>query len=434
MSHVEHSHNLEISAATSRKKNMIRTAVLCLLGILFALGSLHTKTLGAAWLGLCIWGFWGAFNLRATATNKLISSAASTWVACCGIALVLASICVFIWAEDGDILNPQVRLLFPAVAALFLIRRNSISAPIRIGMTHAVAAASILGFLWSAFWVVQGADVRASLASNAIPWAVAISFNACLLLPSALAEEKSGAQRWFWLFGAACAIGAVLLSQSRGAFLVIPWCGLVYAWFWHKKKHVSHTGFHRTLIGLVCAVAILLAGAWWGPGDVLRIRQAVQNIQEFKSVENYNSSGGARLYLWTLAWDGIKRSPWVGIGSVERMRLIQHVGDGGTDEELAKFSTVRQLGHVHNQYLNAALDGGVIGLAALLTLLAGMAIATRKLARIDPVASWQLGGVLFMHATASVTNVNFLHNYYVMALSIAAAIPFLIAHNASSSP
>lgn len=433
MSPVEQVQFVENSASSLRRKNIMRTAGLCLLGALLALGSLHTKTLGAAWLGLCIWGFKGPFNLRDTNTNKVTSAAASAWLIACGVALLLASICVFIWAEDGDILNPQFRLLFPAAAALFLIRRNAISTPIRIGMTHAVATASILAFLWSAFWWVRGVDVRGSLASNAIPWAVAVSFNACLLLPMALSEKESAIRRWVWFFGAACAIAAVILSQSRGAFLVIPWCGLVYAWFWHKKTHASHTGFHRTLLGLFCAVTVLLAGAWWGPGDVLRMRQAVQNIQEFKSTENYNTSGGARLYLWDLAWVGIKQSPWIGVGSVERMRRIQHAGDGSSEAELAKLSEVRQLGHVHNQYLNAALDGGAIGLTALLALLAGMAIATRRLAHIDPVAAWQMGGVLFMHATASLTNVNFLHNYYVMALSLAAAIPLLAARNETPS-
>ncbi len=405
---------------------MMRTAGLCLLGILFALGTLHTKIIGAAWLGFCIWGFWTGFKTRGIAVDKAAPGPASAWLGSCIVALLLAIVCVLIWSEEPDILNPQVRLLLPAIAVWILVRRGSLSVSIRTGMAHALAAGCIVAFAWAAFWMMRdAANIRNLLASNAIPWAVAVSFSACLLLPMALTERASVLRRRIWLAGSICGIAAVLLSQSRGAFLVIPWCGLVYAWFWHHEKYHSRVGFHRTLLALSCAVTMLVAFAWWSPGDKLRMHQAVQNIDQFQTAQNYNTSAGVRLYLWDMAWQGIRQSPWIGIGSVERMRRIQHVGDGETAKARLKLSVVRQVGHVHNQYLNAALDGGMIGLAAFLVLLVGMAIATRRLARTDTVAAWQLGGVLFMHATASLTNVNFLHNYYVVALSLAAVVPLL---------
>lgn len=244
----------------------------------------------------------------------------------------------------------------------------------------------------------------------------------------ALAENQSALRRRIWLFGAACGIGAVILSQSRGAFLVIPWCGLVYAWFWHHRKYSSRVGFHRTLLALFCSVTVLLVSAWWAPGDILRMRQAAQDITEFQTAGNYNTSVGARLYLWEMAWKGIQQSPWIGIGGTERLRRIKHAGDAESRENLTKFSEVHSLGHVHNQYLHSAWDGGMIGLAAFLALLIGMAIATRQLTRIDSGAAWQLGGVLFMHATSNLTNVNLAHNYYALALSLAVVVPLLCAY------
>lgn len=410
----------------------------CLLGMLLVLGTINSKILGAAWLGFCIWGFWVAFRTRHRPINHdtflATSRAASVWLNSCMAALALAIISTLIWPENAEALNAYFRLLLPAAAALIVLRRGGLSTRARTNIFHVIATACIVAFAWTVFWAIRGTDVRGLLATNAIPWAVAVSFYPCLLIPIALSEDLSTFKRGFWIFAATCGIGAVLLSQSRGAFLVLLWCGLVYAWFWHHKKYSSRVGFHRTLLLLSFLLSLLLASAWWMPGDVLRIRQAVQNITEFQTKENYNTSVGARLYLWEMASSGIMQSPLIGIGGTERIHRIKHAGDGKSEAELANLSEVRALGHVHNQYLHSAWDGGIIGLGAFLALLAGMFIATRQLSRIDAVAAWQLGGILFMHATSNLTNVNFAHNYYALALSLAVVIPILCARNHRTSP
>lgn len=440
MSHVEQGPGANTVVTDTCRRNAVRSGF-CLLGMLLALGPLNSKILGAAWLGFCIWGFWVAFKTRhkilTSGTAQAASTAASAWLASCIVGLVLAIISALIWPENVEALNAYFRLLLPAGAALVLLRRNGLSLRYRMNIFHIIATACIVAFTWAVFWHIRGtdirgADVRGLLATNAIPWAAAIGFYSCLLTPIALAKNLSNFNRRFWLFGAACGVGAVLLSQSRGAFLVIPWCGLVYAWFWHRRKYSSRTGFYRTLLLLSCSAIVLFVSAWWVPGDVLRMRQAVQNITDFQSAKNYNTSVGARLYLWGMAWKGIQESPIIGIGGAERLQNIKHAGDDQPGDNSTTFREIRTLGHVHNQYLHSAWDGGMIGLAAFLALLAGMAIATRRLASINTVAAWQLGGVLFMHATASLTNVNFAHNYYALALSLAVVIPLLCAHNEHS--
>lgn len=438
MSHV----NKDSRSAKVLLLNLRRSSALgpgfCLLGVLLVLGTINSKILGAAWLGFCIWGFWVAFRTRNTPINPdavlATSSTASVWLYSCIAALALAITSTLIWPENAEALNAYFRLLLPAAAALILLRRGGLSIRARNNIFHVIALACIVAFAWTVFWAIRGADVRGLLATNAIPWAVAISFYPCLLIPIALSENQSTFKRRFWIFAAACGIGAVILSQSRGAFLVLLWCGVVYAWFWHHHKYSSRVGFHRTLLLLSCVLSLLIASAWWMPGDVLRIRQAVQNIAEFQTKENYNTSVGARLYLWEMASKGIQQSPLIGIGGTERLHRIKHAGDGKSEAELANLSEVRTLGHVHNQYLHSAWDGGMIGLGAFIVLLAGILIATRQLSRIDAVAAWQLGGILFMHATSNMTNVNFAHNYYALALSLAAVIPILCARSDRASP
>ena len=436
MSHADQGGGEKAFMKGAYRKNAIRIGFF-LLGALLILGPLHSKILGAAWLGFSVWGLWVAFKTRRTIINpekaQAASTAASVWLTSCIAALALAILSALIWPENVETLNAYLRLLLPAAATFALLRRGGLPLQARKIIFHIIAIACIVAFAWTVFCAARGADVRNLLASNAIPWAVAISFYPCLLLPAALAENSTTFTRKVWLFGVTCGIGAVLVSQSRGAFLVIPWCGLVYAWFWHHRRYSSRVGFHRTLLLLFCAVTVFLAGAWWGPSDVLRMRQAIQDITEFKATENYNTSVGARLYLWEMAWKGIQHSPLIGIGGDERLRQIKHAGEDKSEENLIKFSSIHSLGHVHNQYLHSAWDGGLISLGAFVVLLTGMAIAMRRMRRIDTVAAWQLGGVLFMHATSNLTNVNFAHNYYALGLSLAVVIPLLGARNASPS-
>jgi len=69
----------------------------------------------------------------------------------------------------------------------------------------------------------------------------------------------------------------------------------------------------------------------------------------------------------------------------------------------------------------------LLGLTSFLATLLGMAILIRQLARSAPVAAWQLGGVLCMHMSASLTNVNLAHNYYATALALAVLLPLFAA-------
>ncbi len=407
------------------------TVAFILLGLLVALAPLHTKILGAAWLGFLFWGIYSATGVRRTAHHR--NQASTIWLTACIAALLLAGACMLIWDESSDILNPQIRLLIPALSVYLILRKGSLAPEVRIYTLHAIALAGFVAFIWTAYLSLSGQDVRSSLASNAIPWAVASSFYACLLLPAALAERQSLLRRWLWLGAVACVVLAVLLSRSLGAFMIIPWCTLVCIWFWHRHR-LPHAGRMPILALFMSAVALTLACAWWAPGDILKLRKTTQEVIETRTTQNYNTSTGARFYMWNLAWQGFQQSPWIGIGSAERIRRLHHAGEEDVGIDLSKLAAVRTLGHVHNQYLNAALDGGLLGLASLLTLLAGLAMAARRLAQTDQVAAWQMGGVLVMHASASMSNVNFLHNYYVMALSLAAVVPLLAAHTTDTRP
>lgn len=416
-----------ISRISASTRQAFTTFSLYLFSGLIAFAPMHSKVLGSAWAMFCVYGLYLSFKRHRNHqhTDLVASNATSFWLKICVVALALAAIPALIWDEEFNILNAQLRMLLAAAAAYGVAHQHSLSHRTCRNISDAIALACVIALIWIAGLFMHDAQ-RVSLASNAIAWAVVISFYVCLLLPLALSAQQSVARRRVWLFCAGCGIAAILLSQSRGAFLIIPWSCLLVVWFWHKKNSAADS-LWRAIRKLLIIISIALAASWVIPGDILRMQQAVHDIQQVRTAENYNTSIGARLYLWQMAIDGIRQSPWIGIGSAERLRRIRQAGAGGSDDQIAKLEEVHRLGHVHSEYLHAALDGGLPGLASFLTILLGMAILIRRLARSAPVAAWQLGGVLCMHMSASLTNVNLLHNFYATALTLAVLLPLLVA-------
>lgn len=400
------------------------------LATLYALGPLNSKILGLSWFIFSLTGMIVARRMRATHdTPSAFAPIAGIWLTSCLISLLLQGICVAIWNEDIlHTLNPQIRLLLPAIAVFALLRKRPFPPRFAMLTLDAVAIACCMAFMHTLYLTVFHPDIlRESLATNAIPWAVATGFLPCLLLPMIPTVSGDIVRKWFWYGASLCGIGAVLLSQSRGALFVVPWCFLVVIWINLPGRYSLITRITGTTSVAALSSLLIFSLAWWAPGDKLRLHQISHDLVTLQTSSDYNTSIGARLYLWGMAWDDIRQSPWIGVGSEQRLHRIHHAGENESAEVYEKLGVIRTLGHAHNQYLHSAWDHGLLGLATFLTLLGGMLMMIWRLARIAPASAWQLAGVTAMHVTSSLTNVNFAHNYYVVALSLAVIVPVLCA-------
>ncbi len=386
-----------------------------------ALSPLSTKIAGAAWLLFSLWGL-ALWARRAPAAGLPAAGAVRFWLAACAVALVLAGAALWYWSDPFDQLNPELRLLIAAAALAGVAARGPRLPGVQRGALHAVAVSCLAALLCVAVTIAVSPNPRDALPANAIVWAVAVDFAVCLLLPAWLDETLPTVVSRAWLAALLLAGGAILLSQSRGALVVLPWALWLVAERW-RRRH-GHWPWAR-LAGLVAVVAVAGAALWMAPGDPLRMRQAEQEIAGAEHNGSYSTSMGTRIYLWRMAADGIASSPWIGIGGAERLRRIKHAGEELPEPQRSALWYVRLMGHVHNQYLHSALDGGVLGLAGVLALVVGMAGAAWRLRRIDPVAARQMAGLLFVHVAAGVGNVNFAHNYYVLALAAGVTIVLL---------
>ena len=378
-----------------------------------ALSPTNTKIAGAAWLLVCLAGFFLFFRKPAAQDDER-AAAVKAWLIACAVAAALATALALRWPDGPDTLHAEFRLLLAAAAVVPLVRHLPPAERWRALTFPAVALACV-----AALGTVAVTSDRLYLPSNALPWSVSVTFLLCLLLPELFGGHVGPARRKWYGLALLAGLGAILMSQSRGAFAILVWI----AWLAATSWRTAHPGFRlrNVALGGTVAAALFVSSAWL-PSDPLRLRMGWNEVATAQAQGNYNTSLGARIYLWSLAWRSIQASPWIGVGGQERLAQIKEAGAELPETRRAQLALVRNVGHVHNQYLHAAMDGGLVGLASTLAVLAGLGAAAWRLRRFDPVASRQMQGVLFMHATAGLTNVNMAHNYYAIMLSLSVTL------------
>lgn len=181
---------------------------------------------------------------------------------------------------------------------------------------------------------------------------------------------------------------AVALSQTRTAWLGLPealiaWT-LYYLYLLAQKYHLSlkiksilfFTPF--IIIFTVYSIPVIKA-----PVDH-RIGAAITDVEQYVSGENVHSSVGYRLLMYHVAYEGIKMSPWIGIGENDFREFLTQ-----KSAELAKlnFNTEfdgLKFSHIHNQYLMAWLTEGVFGFISIMMMFAFLIyFYVTRLPRVD---------------------------------------------------
>ena len=382
-----------------------------------SVSSLNSKAAGLAWVLLTFSGV-GLVIKRAFLVESFKredASFARTWLIFTLTALLLKLIPTIYWHDSWAERHAEIRLFAGAIGAYVLFGWRGIS----MGQHRAAAwAVSITCALALALMLFS---VREAAPTNPIPWAAAIALCSAWLLPMALTNEAPRWSRWGWAIGSFMGLLAVLISENRGAYgLVLLWpvvlfghTGIFKVFNIFKEK----LGVRRLVVFVVAAMVSLglLTQSSIVQRPLQRIQVAVQEIQlSHESLDgNVNGSIGARLFMWAHSISFIAQSPWVGHGQQARKAEIVKWGKESHSEH------VQSLGHVHNEYLHTLMDYGLWGFASLLTYMLGMFwMAVRAWSIGLRSQAWAMGGVLFIHATTGLTNVNFAHNYYPTMLSI----------------
>ncbi len=185
---------------------------------------------------------------------------------------------------------------------------------------------------------------------------------AAALLPLALVHIFWGSNRWARFVGVGGALvlgGAVLVTQSRGAWLGVGGALVVIA-----------IAFHRRAWLILPLVVVAFAAAW----NVLGAERLVDFIAGGSALD----SGAGRLEIWQRAIYMLQDFPFTGagLGNFGRVANI-----------LYPFFTIgpdTEIPHAHNLFLQAGVDFGAPGMVAVIgffTALVGTGVLTIRRAR-----------------------------------------------------
>lgn len=335
----------------------------------------------AATLGCGIdlaWGLWHADGLRIFRQDGKL---AAMWWMLWALSRVVRA--------DGSTARPCMPQLLP------------------LGLVGLCLSALAVAWLWP----------RAQLPSGAVPWATGIALAVAVLAPWVIDQWQDRGTRLLQVlgtFGLACGLAAVVLSRSRAAWIIVPWLGLLLVL---RSRHRFRMAGTLTVIALALG-SVGLAYDARQPVQVergLRLLDLWTELQQVAAPQRATSTG-SRLLMWEMALDTLRDHPWTGVGPEERVRRVQSVVPPEAQRDVAP------LVHVHQQFLNQAMDYGLPGLLAALLSLAALAIAaaTNPAGRLRQ----QLAGVCVVHGVGLCFNANMTHGPYVftMAALVAAAV------------
>lgn len=263
------------------------------------------------------------------------------------LALALVSVLLF---EHGlrDVDNRSRFVLLPW-AALWAYALQPRLAWLWRGALAGIAAALAL-----ALWQVLGGAPRAD------GWTNAIVFADVVLALMMLAVFCRPPGRWPWLLAAlAAGCAAIVLSGSRGVWLGLLCLLAVVLWSARWRD-----GRGRLLVlggaALIAATLLLTVPGLSRQMRLVELRTDMQRLEQGDA----DSSAGARLELWQVAYENFREHPLTGIG-------IGHFDDAMRRQPACRADPALEycnLGHAHNDLAEWGATQGVPGLLLLVAV------------------------------------------------------------------
>lgn len=191
-----------------------------------------------------------------------------------------------------------------------------------------------------------------------------------------------------------CSLFAVILSQSRGVWVALPFLLLIV--FLYARKSILLKFQIAFFIALIVLISIIYVVPQTGVRD--QVVRTINSLELYSGSEinshKRTTSVGKRLEMWQAAWDMFKEKPLIGIGwGHYHEELNKQIDMGLRNESVGKHV------HPHNQFLSALASGGVIGfIITVLLFLVPIWLFVRliKNSSSEQVKSLALAGVVLI--------------------------------------
>lgn len=259
----------------------------------------------------------------------------------------------WLWSTLG--LDRALKYVLSLVALMALVRGLPSIQPLRWGCWVGSAGAGTVA-LWQ--WGIGGLE-RASGYTNAIQFG-----NLSLLLALwSWVWARHAARRWERLLGhGAAVLGALacMLSGSRGGWVVAPVLVLMVLLLDRPLPvNAGRDRRRRTLAVFGLVIALSLA-AFAVPEVRQRTALAVQEVHNWRTSGEADSSVGQRLEHWTMAWHMALQKPVLGWGQTGYDEHKQElVAEGDVSPVLLHFN------HAHQEWIDMFAKRGLVGVLAL---------------------------------------------------------------------
>lgn len=300
---------------------------------------------------------------------------------------------------------------FALVLAYFLLRPeqplNTLEKPLRmfcaVTATMAVLLArpprqalwwgAILGAIGAMFFIGHQRVVlqmeRPGGFMNAITFGDIALVLSMVALVAALEFRRAGRSVLWPLIGGLAGILALVMTGTRGGWIALALAAVLCM----RHGHLARSRNVRLLLGAGVALAAVL---YFVPATEmqLRVQQGIDDVRKWHSGVDKFTNVGIRLELWKAAGMLIAEQPLVGQDpAVAHEKVVRWVQDG----TLSDVALAPQ--HLHNDALQALASGGVLGLLALVGILAApFAFFARHarlaIARGQPPSAPALAGML----------------------------------------
>jgi O-antigen ligase len=275
-------------------------------------------------------------------------------------------------------------LLFPFLYSSWCLSRKETVARSAInGSMIACYGALVLAIVQFHFYGMRAEGG----AGNAIVFATVTCMAASIALAGAFTREGMAAVP---LFGAYCAASiAVLYSGSRMTWLALFLLTAAILWVYRERRHAWSSALAVSCAALAVSV-VTFAGAQVIPS---RVEALVRDWQQMSEHGNYDTSLGRRAELLQIALSAVAESPIIGHGP-QSTRALVHDG-------FEKIGLEVHYSHLHNGFLNAWVEAGIVGVLSLAAIFVVSAcLAIRTLAATTD-ANARLGAIILI---AFVTN------------------------------
>ncbi len=280
------------------------------------------------------------------------------------------------------------------LSPLFLVSRLRLSGPEDLLSAFVLGAAfcGILALPLAAYQAFHLGLRAEGGAGNAIPFAMLCAlFSAISLLNGEYPQTWRKVLAWA---GFGCGAFALFLSQTKG---VAP-LPLIGVFLYLGVFRMRRIGLARTaaLLALVC---VAMAGASYVSGALGRLEGMTTILAgDMPAVDD--GSYAPRIALWKAGLEMFAQHPVFGSGPQNIRDLVATTG--------VSYS------HFHNGYLTALVGGGLVGLFALLCLLAApLVLSFRARAASGGAVRFYIATMLFLtYVVGGMTNIIFGHDIY----------------------